>query len=89
MTTKIAVDKEMSCISSHSAAGESFDDAFPKCDALSAANIPKRMQEYRNNQSEATIQAVIYVPLAWGAVYLFLFLAGWIRRGGFQAGTVQ
>jgi hypothetical protein len=38
-------------------------------------------QELQAEWLEAAMVAFIPVPLAWGLVYLVLFLVGWIKRG--------
>jgi hypothetical protein len=61
---------------------ESVHDASRNCDAEGDKFIPTWSNgDLQQEWAWAAIVAFVPLPLAWGAVYLVLFLIRWVRRG--------
>jgi len=74
---------EMTCLKTHEQAGETFDQAFPSCDALGVANGNEQRvwDERESAEKSALFNVVVTTLLAWGFVYLVIFLVRWVKRG--------
>lgn len=77
------VEIEMTCLKAHEQAGETFDQAFPTCDAVGRTNggLQRAMDNYRSAEKEAAGYAAVTTLFAWLVVYLAVFLARWVKRG--------
>ena len=48
------------------------------CDAAMSADVTRAIPEARKS---AAFVALVPIPLAWGFMYLIIFLVRWVRRG--------
>ena len=77
--SSINVEEELNCMRAH----QGDDSAFRICDAVGKDNggMANRLKEQHDDSIAAITEAIIPVPLAWGFVYLTLFLVRWVKRG--------
>jgi hypothetical protein len=62
------------------------DAAWKVCED---AMMKQAMSDLHFERTLATVVAFVPIPLAWGFVYLVLFLVRWIRRGFARTGDLR
>jgi hypothetical protein len=77
----LAVNKGLACQATHNGA-DPGNACFIAAEKYGESLVP-------SERNAALIVGLVPIPFAWGFVYFFLFVAGWVKRGFYSNTPTQ